>query len=121
MGISTNVEKPSSVTFGFFRFLHHARVAGELRYVPYFLWEAHGSPACLSPAAWRRLWLTSGKSHLQFTRRARGAARSGEVGEDDEDEADKLRVVGGGTAARDEAGAALVAPAPPRPTSASAG
>ena len=52
---------------------------------------------------------------------ARVAGRGGEDGGNEQDEVGELRAVGGGTAARDEANAAMVAPAPPRPTSVSAG
>ena len=53
--------------------------------------------------------------------RARVAQRAGDVDDDEEDEVGETRATGGGVAARDEAGAATVAPASPRPTSAPAG
>ena len=43
--------------------------------------------------------------------RARVAERRGEVDDYEEDEVGKLRAAGGGAAARDEAGAAVVKPA----------
>ena len=53
--------------------------------------------------------------------RARVAERADEVDDDEEDEVGELRATGGDAAARDEAGAATVAPAPLQLTSAPAG